>query len=129
MRIIRWIKRNLFKRKMKPLATVMPFPADWYEATQTELAQVLKQQGDIMNKAEWEKTWKKQHAQAFKVASATIGAEQATIAQGIYRFVSEKYPDADHIDLAQAMWLAMQMVVGPMRAADAVRQGTDLRSR
>lgn len=82
-----------------------------------------------MNQAEWEKIWKEQHQQAFKVAAVTLGAEQATIALGIYRFVSETYPDADHSDLAHAMWLAMQMAVGPMRAADTIRQGTDLRSR
>lgn len=31
MRIIQWIKRNLFKRKAKPLAVGMPFPEGWYE--------------------------------------------------------------------------------------------------
>lgn len=79
-----------------------------------------------IKQAEWKNTWEKQHAQAFKAAAVTVGAEQATIAYGIYRFVSETYPDAHPADLAPAMWLAMQMAVGPMLAADAIRQGTDL---
>lgn len=82
-----------------------------------------------IKQAEWKNAWEKQHAQAFNVAAVTVGAEQATIAYGIYRFVSETYPDAHHADLSHAMWLAMQMAVGPLRAADAIRQGTDLHSK
>ena len=43
MRIIQWIKRNLFKRKAKPLAAGTSIHPDWYKATQAELAQALKQ--------------------------------------------------------------------------------------
>ncbi len=88
------------------------------------MGKAMTEEKQKTKQAEWEYLWKKQHAQAFKVAASTIGAQQATIAQGIYCFVSEAYPDAHPADLSHAMWLAMQMAVGPMRAADAVRQAS-----
>ncbi|MDO8941516.1 MAG: hypothetical protein Q7U98_20345 [Methylicorpusculum sp.] len=64
----------------------------------------------------------KKHRQAFMVPASTHGAKKALIAQDVYRFICERYPDADPLLMGDALWLAMQMVIGPEKAAQVIRQ-------
>ncbi|MCQ8103272.1 hypothetical protein NP590_04060 [Methylomonas sp. SURF-2] len=66
------------------------------------------------------------HREAFMTPAVTRGCEETLIAYDIYRYISEKYPETACYRQGNALWLAMQMVVGVDKAAELMRQASIL---
>lgn len=83
-----------------------------------------------MTEQQWKDTLESHLQKALELAkqgvlmtqAKTIGAEPAMIANDIYQFINEKYPNVKPYQQGYALWLAMQLTIGADVAADVMRQ-------